>query len=326
MRRLTALFGIVFAGAVGLACRSEPPAPAPAQARRPAPPPVETELRGRLAETPDPALLDSARALLAGGGRQENCGPYRLYTDATDERLIAACRRPAELLDEIYAARYGIRPRGEPAAAIVLFADARSYRAFAREGGVPLGYAGYALAARGLAVFHATGSDSRRASGATALDSFVNTLVHELTHLVNRRALGVNLPPWLAEGLADGIGDTATPEGFDPLDGIVGLGPLARRLKGARESGKAGNLERLVSLKRGEFDRGTVSYDYEHSALLVRFLLAEPELASGFRKFLSDFAGGEPYHPDRLVTALGTSWSGLENRFTPWLVEQTGGG
>ncbi len=205
--------------------------------------------------------------------------------------------------------RYGIRPRGTPAAAIVLFARADSFRAFAREGGVPVGYAGYALAARGLAVFHA----------GDRIDSFVTTLVHELTHLVNRRALGVNLPPWLAEGLADGVGDTATPDGFEPLDGITGLEALARRLQQAQASGQAGDLERLVALPRGEFDRGVVSHDYEQSALLVRFLLDDQPLASGFRRFLSDFAGGATYDPQRLAEALGADWADLDRRFGQWL-------
>ncbi len=294
--------------ALSLACRSEPPAPVPVPVRVP-PPSSEIELRGRLAETPDPELLAAARARLAGGGRVESCGPYRLYTDVADARRVAACARLAERLDEVYEARYGIRPLGEPASAIVLFGEVDGYRAFAREGGVPLGYAGYALAARGLAVFHA----------ADSFDDFVTTLAHELTHLVNRRALGVNLPPWLAEGLADGIGDTATPGGFEPLHGIAGLEALARRLLKAQDAGQADSLARLVALGRGEFDRGVVSHDYEQSALLVRFLLGEPNLASGFRKFLSDFAAGEPYDPEGLAADLGAGWADLDRRFQQWL-------
>lgn len=269
-------------------------------------------------------MLESARARLTGGGRQVSCGPYPLYTDVVDPRLIAACARLAEDLDQVYAARYGIRPRGEPAAAVVLFEQAESYRAFAREGGVPMGYAGYALAARGLAVFHAGGRHAGHHASATTLDGFVRTLAHELTHLVNRRALGVNLPPWLSEGLADGIGDTATPEGFEPLKGIVGVEELASRLWQARASDRAGDLERLVALKRGAFDHGVVSFDYEHSALLVRFLLGEPALATGFLRFLSDFAGGAIYDPARLATTLGSDWTELDRRFEHWLREHSG--
>ncbi len=296
-------------------CRSEAPAPAPPALRRP-PPPALSLQRGRLAEAPDVELLATARELLDGGGREKRCGPYPLYTDVADARLVAVCGRLASRLDDVYAARYGLEPRGEPASAIVLFAGAESYRAFARHSGVPLGYAGYALAARGLAVFYA---------GGRPLDDFATTLGHELTHLVNRRALGVNLPPWLAEGLADGVGDTATPQGFRPLEtGIQAQfhGALASRLREARTSGRAGNLERLAGLKRGEFDRGDVAYDYEHSALFVRFLLAEPELAPGFRKFLDDFARGAIYDSAGLASVLGSSWADLDQRFSHWLREQ----
>ncbi len=308
-RFATLAFATAVVFVAGLGCGSEPPAPV--AARRPQPSPIESELRGRLAETPNTELLAAARELLDGGGRLERCGPYPLYTDVTEDRLIAACGLLAERLDEVYAARYDIRPRGEPASAIVLFARAESYRACARAGGVPLGYAGYALAARGLAIFHAADQTA---------GSFATTLAHELTHLVNRRALGVNLPPWLAEGLADGIGDTATPRGFEPVDGIKGLEALADRLRQAQVSGKAGGLRRLVALKRGEFDHGVVSHDYEQSALLVRFLLDEPELAAGFRRFLNDFAGGEIYDQERLAADLGADWEELDRRFERWLV------
>lgn len=304
------LLTVALVGGSSLACKPAPTAPAP-QARRPPPPPTEDGFRGRLAEAPDAELLAAARGLLAGGGRLETCGPYPLYTDSQNARLIATCGRLAERLDEVYESRYGLRPRGEPASAIVLFGNAESYRDFAREGGVPLGYAGYALAARGLAVFHA--------ADAAPIEGFLTTLVHELTHLVNRRALGVNLPPWLAEGLADGIGDSATPDGFEPIDGISGLEPLARRLRDARDAERAGDLARLVTLGRGEFDRGVVSYDYEQSALLVRFLLSEPQLASGFRKFLADFAAGAVYDPERLAADLGSDWGDLDRRFIQWL-------
>ncbi len=318
---------VVFSGIALLACRPEPQVPAPISAHRADAPAIEATPRGRLAETPDTALLESARALLGGGGggRRSSCGPYPLYTDVADPRLIAVCGRLAGELDEIYSARYGIRPRGEPAAAIVLFARVEDYRTFARDGGVPLGYAGYTLAARGLAVFYA--GEHRAGRAGPPLDDFVTTLAHELTHLVNRRALGVNLPPWLAEGLADGVGDTATPEGFQPLAGTSGVEAPARRLRQALASDRTGrpggaprySLERLVALKRGEFDRGVVSFDYEQSALLVRFLLSERELASGFRGFLKDLAGGDAHHPEHLAAALGIDWAELDRRFTDWL-------
>jgi len=197
--RLLLVFLVFLLAAAWLVLRPAPaPAPATPAAASPAPAPAR---RGEPAQPPDAALLARARELLGGGGREESCGPYRLYTDAADPRLVAACARLAGRLDALYEERYGVRPLGEPAEAIVLFGEIDRYRALARETGVPLGYAGYTLATRGLAVFHA---------GDQPIATFLSTLAHELTHLVSRRALGVNLPPWLSEGLADGIGDTAT--------------------------------------------------------------------------------------------------------------------
>ncbi len=266
--------------------------------------------RGQVAEAPDEAVLGAARRQLGPDARRQSCGPYALYTDVKESRLLTACGRLAGKLDALYEERYGVRPVGLPAEAIVLFADIGDYRAFARASGVPLGYAGYALGARGVAVFYAEDQP---------LETFLKTLTHELTHLLNRRALGVNLPPWLSEGLADGIGDTATEQGFQPLIAVRGSEAQAQRLRTALASGRAGSLAKLVNLDRGDFDEGTVTFDYEQSALLVRFLLSEPALASGFRGFLRDLAAGKVRDiAGELPAALGAGWTELDRRFGAW--------
>jgi hypothetical protein len=275
-----------------------------------APPAPEERLRGLEPEPPDAELLASARELLGADGRRDDCGPYALHTDVRDPRFAAACALLASRLDEVYAARYGVRPRGEPAEAIVLFSEIGDYRAFSKRHQVALGYAGYALGARGLAVFHA---------GDQAVDGFLPTLTHELTHLLNRRALGANLPRWLSEGLADGIGDCATADGFRPLEDRSGDGLQAIRLRAALASGQVAGIERLVTLKPSEFDREQPSFDYEQGALLVRFLLVEPELASGFHAFLRELARGGNYEPERLRSALGVGWEVLDRRFGEWM-------
>ncbi len=268
-------------------------------------------LRGRLAEPPDVELLAAARALLGPRRQAAHCGPYSLTTDVDDPRVLAACHLLASQLDSVYETRYGVRPRGASVEAIVLFATIDNYRAFASENNVPLGYAGYAIAARGLAVFYL---------GDQPFETFLTTLAHELTHLLSRRALGVNLPPWLAEGLADGIGDTATEVGFRPLHGVDGSEPQAKRLRGAYADSRAGSNERLVGLSRREFDRGVVSFDYEQSALFVRFLLDDPELATGFRSFLERLAKGEiAASPQQLSSLLGVGWAELDRRFAAWV-------
>jgi hypothetical protein len=206
--------------------------------------------------------------------------------------------------------RYGLKLRGEPAEAIFLFAEAADFRTFAqRDGRLSVGYAGYTNAARGFTALYV---------GNQPLLPVLMTLTHELTHLVNRRALGPNLPPWLAEGLADGIGDTATAQGFLPLTGVEGTEPQAARLRTAYRQGKARRLRHLTALDRGEFDREIPSFDYEQSALFVRFLLAEPKLETGFRSFLEEMSR-ERYEQERLVTALEVGWEELDQRFEVWV-------
>jgi hypothetical protein len=271
--------------------------------------------RGLASEAPDAELLASARELLGDDAREDDCGPYALYTDVGDPRFVAVCTLLASRLDGLYAERYGVRPRGEPAEAIVLFAEIGDYRSFSKRQQIALGYAGYALGARGLAVFYA---------GDQSVDGFLPTLTHELTHLLSRRALGANLPRWLSEGLADGIGDSATSGGFRPLEKEAGNGLQATRLRTAMASGQVGSVRRLVGLQPSEFDHETPSFDYEQSALLVRFLLVVPELASGYRSFLGEMARGGSYDPDGLRRALGVSWEELDRRFAAWVVGPRG--
>lgn len=325
MRKLGCIFillALLLCGALAyFAFRPRPESPAPVPARSvAAPSPVAAPSRGRPAARPDAEWLTAARGLLEGQGalegrgRETRCGPYLLYTDVRDAALLKTCGHLASQLDGLYLERYGVRPVGQPAEAIVLFSKIADFRAFARQNGVALGYAGYAVGARGLAIFHVDVS---------ARDNFLPTLTHELTHLVSRRALGVNLPRWLSEGLADGIGDTATAKGFGPARGIKGSEVQARRLREAYASNRVGGLARLVALKRGEFDRGTVSFDYEQSALLVRFLLSDPRLKPGFRRYLRGIAENKGAGPERLRQALGIEWEELDRQLESWLQDPT---
>ncbi|MCB1035743.1 MAG: hypothetical protein KDD47_18120, partial [Acidobacteria bacterium] len=254
---------------------------------------------------------------LDGGGRQASCGPYRLWTDVADEELLALCARLAAPLDITYQYLFGVRPQGEPEEGVLLFRQTEAFRAFARERGrLRVGYAGFSDSSKGFMALHAEGVERRR---------LAQTLAHELTHLVSRRALGPGLPPWLSEGMADAIGDPAGTDGLGTLVGIRGVEGPALRLRSAYASGRAGGLERLVSLERSQFDGGIASYDYEQSALFVRYLLLSPELAPGFRHFLAELEGGERYSPELLSKSLGRSWSRLETGLRDWLVLELAG-
>lgn len=252
---------------------------------------------------PSPRLLAIARELLGDDRRELECGAYLLLTDVADSPLTAACARLASTLDAVYRRRYGLDPRGEARGAVVLFARRADFREMARRDGLRAGYAGYSSAGDGLVVLSAEGGDR---------DELLRTLAHELTHLVHRRALGPGLAPWLSEGLADGVGDSAAADGWRPLAGLDGIEGPAARLAAAYRAGRVSGLERLVTLDRSRFDRETVSYDYEQSALFVRFLLTDPELAGRFRSYLQRLAAGERYAPGELRSALGREWSELD--------------
>jgi hypothetical protein len=78
--------------------------------------------------------------------------------------------------------------------------------------------------------------------------------------------------------------------------------------------------ERLgLALDRERFDRAHPGYDYEQSALVVRFLPLDRERAPRFRGWLSEWAArGAPGIP-ALDAGLGRSWGEIEDRFGAWL-------
>lgn len=258
-----------------------------------------------------PEVVAAAHRHLDAAMRQERCGPYELRTDVVEGRVLELCRRIGSELDAVYRRRYGLEPLGEPAGTVLLFSSAAAFRLFADEvAGLRAGYAGFSDAARGFVAMHVEDEP---------LAETASTLAHELAHLVHRRALGADLPPWLSEGLADGIGDAATPDGLGPLEGRRGAEALAARLAGGYELGRTRPLQELAALSRSQFDRGTVSFDYEQSALLVRYLLADAELAPRFRGLLRQLAQGEPYAPELVRAALGISWQDLDRDFERWV-------
>jgi hypothetical protein len=246
-----------------------------------------------------------------GNGREGRCGPYRLATDLPGDAFVEICARVAAPLDATFQQRLGLEPRGEPREGVLLFADRREFQTFARRDGLRSGYAGFA-----------NGTEGYLALPVDALGpgEFAQTLGHELTHLLLRRAMGPGLPPWLSEGLADALGDTATPTGIRPLEGMEGAEPQARRLRQAYRHGLAEGLERLATLQRADFDREIRAYDYEQSALFVRFLLLDPELRPRFHSHLQLLARQSIRDPQQLPEDLGRSWEDLDRSFQEWLL------
>lgn len=275
-----------------------------------------TRLPPQDAVAPSPEVLERASAAM-DNPRHRACGAYVLVTDVpvTDvpgSRLPELCSQVATGLDSAFAERYGVKPKGSPREALLIFHRRDGLRQFVSgQGGPRRGYAG-----------HAQGSDGYLAMtwGEPATDEQARTLVHEMTHLVARRALGTPLPRWLSEGLADGLGDPATLSGLGPIDGLRGAEAQARRVL---ERPELPDLAALTARDVEQFDRDPSARDYEQSAVFVRFLMSEPERRKRFRVFLQGVAAGEPASAEQLVADLAVDdWRKLDRELRAWLQQR----
>lgn len=263
-------------------------------------------------------------------------GPFELHSDVASARVLSLLERTASGLPAVYSVRYGVRPVPvDGRDAIVLFARTSDYEALvageeplARTG--PRGHAG-----RGVAVLSVASE---------GVDGTRGLLVHEIAHLLNRRALGQLLPPWLEEGIAEDLAicrfgpdgsvlpDTVRVEvertrertadsGRSRLREVVRQsGPLvsvaALAAKARRD--ELPPLATLLTMPADEFvskeERGR---SYPMAALFVRFLLSDglPGSRDAFRGFLDGVAKGESPSHLRLLQSLGTDLPALDAAF-----------
>lgn len=282
------------------------------------------------ARRPDAARLKKARARLKGPETVGYLGPYALFTDLQDPVRRQYLDRLAAQMEDAYRTRYGRRLLGQPAEAIVLYAREQDYQAFQDQDSQlarlsASGHSGYGI----VALFD---------EGRTRFE-VGSTLVHELAHLLNRRALGPLLPSWLDEGIADDLAQSKVDDVSGRLvPGTLGgvtvragariqmFGPRAalQQLVVALDEGKTLPLSELLGLEWGAFVRGEGNLNYAHSSFWVRYLLdGEGEaLAPRFRAFLDAVAAGEPPAPETLRVMLGRSWPELESGFRVWVLSQ----
>lgn len=278
---------------------------------------------------PDPVRLAAVRALLDVPQTEIAIGGYLLLTDLADPALLARAVAVIAGLEPCYIERYGRPPVGGPREAIALFAGEAGYRRF-QEGDPRL--AGLAsstgLAGKGIvATFRGARSD----------DELLGTLVHELAHLLNRRALGPSLPSWLDEGIADDLGASR-------IDSAGRLLPaswsraLEQQGQEIRISGGEAALRDLAQLfgpdgsTPGELGLGALlALDWEEfvaeesaelhyaaAAAFIRMLLAAPPKASVLRGWLAAVAAGGPAEAESLRRTLGLSWKELERDLALW--------
>jgi hypothetical protein len=278
---------------------------------------------------PDEQRLDWARARLMPPEVVGKVGPYLVYTDLRDPPRLSFFDRAASGLEAVYRSRYGVSPIGDPAEAVVLFSRESDYRAFLGQ-------------ATNVAELPATGHtghgivslfDGRRPASEVA-----STLVHELAHLLNRRAIGPALPSWLEEGIADDLSQSQIDSSGRLLPGTLGgvTVRVGRRIEmhGARAAlqdllnaaaaGKLRPLPKLLALDWDEFVRQNGELNYAQSSFFIRYLLQGEQgtLAPGFRAFLREVSEGRPPNPEALREKLGRTWPMLEAGFRLWVLAQ----
>ncbi len=147
--------------------------------------------------------LGDARSAMKDKARETTLGPWTALTDAAAKDLEPLARVAAHLADG-FTERYGLKvdPPGEQA--IALFTNLKDYRAFLEAGGYANAsrtrVGGVDLSARSNVEGGIVASSLRDGPKLARIH-----LVHELTHLLQRRAFPGPLPRWLSEGMAEDL-------------------------------------------------------------------------------------------------------------------------
>lgn len=277
----------------------------------------------------DERRLAAARALL-GDAREAQLGAWPLLTDLEPGPRLRLLDAVAAGLEAAYESRYGVRPVGSPAATIVAFSEDADYRAFRAGANVPENPQSSGHVELGLVAIVGAGHQPFETAA---------VLVHELVHLLNRRAIGPALPLWLEEGLAEDLSESRIrPDGTIELGTLGGMSLSGGRgdylgggfLRGGLASaahvrelaaeGELPSLAAFVEVDNADFV-ARASHYYPLAGAWTRFLLERHP--GGFRTFLGRVAsGGEP-SLEELLRALReqagiTGVAGLDQAFEEW--------
>jgi hypothetical protein len=282
--------------------------------------------RPLLDRPPEKKQLVELESLL-GRRPAQGLGGYRLLTDVEDRALLETLDKLVMSLEGEYRERYGREPLGQARAAIALFRFEGAYRIFQLRSRDLLGLNPAGHTAHGVAALFL---------GERPLWDVGATLVHELTHLLNRRALGPALPPWLDEGLAEDFSFLARDStGRVELGRLVGAlevtgtrrqisGALAS-LHGLRVDLRADDLpglRQVLELEWRAFVHQDARRNYDVAGFFVRFLAQgqEGRWRDGFRSFLGHVADGAAPDLALLEKALGQKLEVIEAEFRSWLL------
>ncbi|MBZ0112179.1 MAG: hypothetical protein K8J08_06955 [Thermoanaerobaculia bacterium] len=275
---------------------------------------------------PDAERLAAARARLRDGGRELRLGPYLFLTDGPDIRRLTRLDGVVPDLERIYTERFGVQPIGSAKAAIVLFSTKENYLAYKAldpelQGRPSSGHVG-----KGIVALFLEGQKT---------DEVRSTVIHELVHLLNRRAIGPALPPWLDEGMAEDLSGSAVGDDGRLVPGSVDAtvevdatgwsasGAMADLIRLRRVAVASGlpSLESLVTLDRDFHRRGAQETHYAMAGFLVRWLL--DSYPQAFRGYLAGVAEGGVADGEGLRRRLGRNWADLGAEFEAWLLAQT---
>ena len=272
---------------------------------------------------PEQALVAMAKSHLISPIVRGYLGPYGFLSDPLDTSLLEEYDRALRALLESYE-DWVLAPGSRFEEQLIIFGDLESYESF--RGRLPelenLDAPGFVHS--GLVVIWTQGAPVAR-----------ETLLHEVTHLLNRQSLGAFLPPWLDEGLSDFLAESE----FDgnQLDPSR-LSSYRRDLGGGRfeVSGGEASLMRAQSLvenPNGWTVNALMALDWESfvdtpealdnyslSHLLVRyFFLEHPD---EFRSWLKGLPQGERATHFSLLRAFNYSTAQLEVEFRRWLSQE----
>ena len=294
-----------------------------------------------LTPLPSPAPSPAAAAVAVPAGLAAfAAGPFTLHTDLADRATVAALKRTALALPQVWADRFGVAPTDPLDGTLLVFRRDDDFRAFVRGEGeeVDRGVRG---SARGGRIALATAGQP--------VEEVTALLVHELAHLLSRRTFDRELPPWLEEGLAEelALARQARSGAIVPgtLRGRVRARALATSssrpsfasrfevsadgaygalsaLLNAQRSGAAPSLAELLALPHAAFTRYEGRRErYTASAFFVRFLLDGRERRSRerFHAFLGAVARGGAADAEALTAALGEPLAHLERDYLAWL-------
>ena len=276
---------------------------------------------------PEPEVLEQALEGLPGAD-EGSLGPFLFYTDVEAPELLRFLGAVATRVEGAYGRRTGLLPRDQPRAAVVLYSREEAYRDFQQSDARLAGLDASGHAGSGVVAFYRQGRSAEELGG---------TLVHELTHLLNRRAIGPALPLWLDEGLSEDLGLAR----LSP-DGVLEPGSWsgAPRAQGSRQLYSGGQaavlllrdraqqgtllpLRRLTTTDGTDFTGSRRSDLYAQSALFVRFLMdGDPALEPRFRDFLQGVAAGGSAGSEALGRALDRPWAELDQDFRAWVLAE----